>query len=154
MRLEHELRGVSDDLICELLIRSGRQHLLAKPKGVDSDLPAEFAEVKMIERRLKSHIADDIVDSAVSECRDQIFDECKTNKAEFRERSKMVTPKYALRPMNTSAGMAEEIAGEAAGGKALNMAGTAVGTVAVAESFDHIPDYLMGFPWEPGPYLK
>lgn len=101
-RLQHELRGVSDDLICKLLIRSGRQHLLAIPEDVDSDLPSEservsFAKVKMIERRLKryvdemierrleSHVVDKIVDSAMSECRDQIFDECKTNEAEFRE---------------------------------------------------------------------
>jgi t-SNARE complex subunit (syntaxin) len=33
----------------------------------------------------KSQVLDEIVDSAVSECRDQIYDECKTNKAEFRE---------------------------------------------------------------------
>jgi hypothetical protein len=89
-------------LICELLIRSGRQHLLAIPDDVDSDLPSEsekvsFAKVevierhlkryvdKMIERRLKSHVVDVIVDSAVSECRDQFFDECKTNEAEFHE---------------------------------------------------------------------
>ncbi|KAL2813995.1 hypothetical protein BJX63DRAFT_393282 [Aspergillus granulosus] len=100
MRLEHELRGVSDDLICKLLIRLGRQHLLAVPGDVDSDLPPEpekvsFAKViercfeqyvdVMIERRLKSHVVDEIVDSAVSECRDQIFDEYKTNEAEFRE---------------------------------------------------------------------
>jgi sugar-specific transcriptional regulator TrmB len=39
----------------------------------------------MIERRLKSHVLDEIVDSAVSECRDPIYDECKTNEAEFRE---------------------------------------------------------------------
>ncbi|GIK07285.1 hypothetical protein Aspvir_002943 [Aspergillus viridinutans] len=98
-RLENELRGVSDDLIRELLIRSGRQHLLAMPKDVDrEDLEkVSFAEVEMIERRLKhyvdemierrlkSHVLDEIVDSAVSECRDQIYDECKTNEAEFRE---------------------------------------------------------------------
>ncbi|GFF37805.1 hypothetical protein IFM51744_03581 [Aspergillus udagawae] len=100
--LEHELRGVSDDLICELLIRSGRKHLLAIPKDVDRDLPCEFEKVsfpeaemiehrlkryvdEMIERRLKSHVLDEIFDSAVSECRDQIYDECKTNEAEFRE---------------------------------------------------------------------
>lgn len=100
-RLEHELRGVSDDLICKVLIRSGRQHLLAIPEDVDSDLPSEsekvsFAKVEMIERRLKRYVdemierrlkshVDEIVDSAMSECRDQIFDECKTNEAEFRE---------------------------------------------------------------------
>ncbi|KAF7133799.1 hypothetical protein CNMCM5793_005211 [Aspergillus hiratsukae] len=97
-RLENELRGVSDDLIRQLLIRSGRQHLLAMPKDVDRDIEKiSFAEVEtierrlkryvdeIIERRLKSHVLDEIVDSAVSECRDQIYDECKTNEAEFRE---------------------------------------------------------------------
>ncbi|CAK44965.1 hypothetical protein An06g00500 [Aspergillus niger] len=101
-RLEHELRGISDDLICELLIRSGRGHLLAISKNVDRDLPCEVEKVnstevemieqrlkryvdEMIERRLKSGVLDEVVDSAVSECRDQIYDECKTNQAEFRE---------------------------------------------------------------------
>lgn len=101
-RLEHELRGVSDDLIRELLIRSGRGHLLAVPKNVDLDLPCEVQKVgsteiemveqrlkryvdEMIERRLKSGILDEVIDSAASECRDQIYDECKTNQAEFRE---------------------------------------------------------------------
>ncbi|RAK89640.1 hypothetical protein BO79DRAFT_145875 [Aspergillus costaricaensis CBS 115574] len=101
-RLEHELRGVSDDLIRELLIRSGRGHLLAIPKNVDRDLPCEVQEVgsseiemveqrlkryvdEMIERRLKSGILDEVIDGAASECRDQIYDECKTNQAEFRE---------------------------------------------------------------------
>lgn len=96
-RLEHELRGVSDDLIRKVLIRSGRQHLLAVPEDVDSDLPPSYAKAEpierrlkryvdeMIERRLKSHIVDEIVHSAVSECRDQIFDECKTHEIEFRE---------------------------------------------------------------------
>ncbi|GAA88068.1 similar to An06g00500 [Aspergillus luchuensis IFO 4308] len=40
---------------------------------------------EMIERRLKSGILDEVIDSAASECRDQIYDECKTNQAEFRE---------------------------------------------------------------------
>lgn len=100
-RLEHELRGVSDDQICELLIRSGRRHLLAIPEDVDSDVPSKcekvsFVEIdaiecrlqryvdEMIERRLKSHV-DAIVDNAASKCRDQFFDQCKTNEAEFRE---------------------------------------------------------------------
>ncbi|KAH3054723.1 hypothetical protein KXW16_008806, partial [Aspergillus fumigatus] len=96
--LEHELRGLSDDLIRELLIRSGRQHLLAMPKDVGRDIEKiNFAEIEtverrleryvdeMIERRLKSHVLEEIVDSAVSECRDQFYDECKTNEAEFRE---------------------------------------------------------------------
>ncbi|EAW13486.1 uncharacterized protein ACLA_055340 [Aspergillus clavatus NRRL 1] len=100
--LENELCGVSDDLIRELLIRSGRQHLLAIPKDVNCDLPCVFKKVtfaevemiehrlkcyvdEMIERRLESHILNEIVDSAVSECRDQIYDKCKTNEAEFHE---------------------------------------------------------------------
>ncbi|KAL2786826.1 hypothetical protein BJX66DRAFT_312143 [Aspergillus keveii] len=95
--LEHELRGVSDDMIRELLIRSGRQHLLAIPKDMDRDLPCEFEkvsfpEVEMIERRLKRYVDKVIerrleryVDSAVSECRDQIYDVYTTNEAEFRE---------------------------------------------------------------------
>jgi hypothetical protein len=68
------------------------------PKDVDCDIEnISFAEIEMIERRLKcyvdemiehhlkSHILDEIVDSAVSECCDQIYDECKTNEAEFCE---------------------------------------------------------------------
>ncbi|KAI9374442.1 hypothetical protein BJX61DRAFT_532375 [Aspergillus egyptiacus] len=105
--LEHELRGLSDDLICELLIRVGRQHLLATPNDVDRDLPSESEKVGLaeietmerrlqryvdetVERRLKSHV-DEIVESAVSECRDQFFDECKLNEAEFREQVDDVT---------------------------------------------------------------
>ncbi|KAL5337631.1 hypothetical protein BJX70DRAFT_368793 [Aspergillus crustosus] len=101
-RLEHELRGLSDDLICKLLIRIGRQHLLATPGDVDSDLPSESEKVTsgkvesierrleryvdvMIERRLESHFLDVFVDRAASECRDQIFDEYKTHEADFRE---------------------------------------------------------------------
>lgn len=99
--LEHELRGASDDVIRELLIRLGRKHLLALSENMHGDLPfaseeVSFAKVEMIEGRLrryideiiegrlKSHV-DKIVDSAVSECRDQIFDEFQTNKAEFCE---------------------------------------------------------------------
>lgn len=95
------MRGLSDDLICNLLIRSGHQHLLAPLADRDTDLPSgseniSFAEVdaverrlkqyidQTIERRLKSHVAE-IVDSAASECRDHILDEFKTNEAEFRE---------------------------------------------------------------------
>lgn len=112
-RLEHELRGVSDDLICKLLIRTGRRHLLARPEEVDSDLPSNskkvsFAKVERIERPLKQYIdemierrlphvvdkmiercltpvVNEIVDSAVSDGRDQISDGCKINEAEFRE---------------------------------------------------------------------
>ena len=100
-RLEKELRGVSDDLICKLLIRTGRRHLLARPEEVDSDLPSNskrvsFAKVERIEHPLKQYIdemierrltsvVNEIVDSAVSDGRDQISDECKINEAEFRE---------------------------------------------------------------------
>jgi hypothetical protein len=97
-RLEHELRGLSDDLIRELLIQSGCQHLLAMPKDIGRDIEKiSFAEIEtverrleryideMIERRLKSHVLDEIIDSAVSECRDQIYNKCKTNEAEFHE---------------------------------------------------------------------
>lgn len=100
-RLQEELLGVSDDLIRKLLIRSGRQHLLAIPPDADSDQPSEsekvsLAKVEMIERRLKLYVeetierrvkehVDTIIDSAMGECRDQMFDECKTNEAELRE---------------------------------------------------------------------
>ena len=112
-RLEHELRGVSDDLICKLLIRTGRRHLLARPEEVDSDLPSNskkvsFAKVERIERPLKQYIdemierrlphvvdemiecrltpvVNEIVDSAVSDGRDQISEGCKINEVEFHE---------------------------------------------------------------------
>ncbi|KAL3455221.1 hypothetical protein BJX64DRAFT_295260 [Aspergillus heterothallicus] len=94
---EHELRGFSDDQIRELLVRLGRQHLLATPKDVDRNLPRELekvssSEVEMIERRLERYVDRIIerrlgryVDRAVSECRDQIHDVYTTNEAEFRE---------------------------------------------------------------------
>ncbi|KAK9592226.1 hypothetical protein V6Z90_003371 [Aspergillus fumigatus] len=98
IRLANELCGLSDDLIRELLIQSGHQHLLATPPDVDRDIEKmRFAEIEtierrlkhyvdeMIERRLKPHVLNEIVDRAVSECRDQIYDEYKTNEAEFRE---------------------------------------------------------------------
>ncbi|KAJ5362406.1 hypothetical protein N7541_003250 [Penicillium brevicompactum] len=96
-RLLHELDGVPDDLIRELLIRSGRQHLLAKPEKTPSDLPCELenispTHVAMIEHRLTQYLDrkieqrfNNIVDGVVDECRDQVYDECKTNEAEFRE---------------------------------------------------------------------
>jgi RNase P subunit RPR2 len=107
--LEHELRGVSDNLIRELLIRSGRQHLLAIPKDAGCDLPCESEKVsspknemierrleryvdKIIERRLEQYVNKMIerrleqdVDRAMSECRDQIYDVYTMNEAEFRE---------------------------------------------------------------------
>ncbi|QQK46087.1 Intermediate filament protein [Penicillium digitatum] len=79
-RIAFELRGFSDDQIRELIIRSGRQHLLAMPEH--TDLPSEFEKVgfanveiikqhvdKMIERRLKLHVIDidKIVDRALSD---------------------------------------------------------------------------------------
>ncbi|KAL4734231.1 hypothetical protein BDV11DRAFT_59150 [Aspergillus similis] len=107
--LERELRGVSDDLIRELLIRLGRQHLLALPKVVDRDLPYEFEKPsflkdELIERRLEQYVDKTIerrleqyvdkmierrleqnVDRAMSECRDQIYGVYTMNEAEFRE---------------------------------------------------------------------
>lgn len=96
--LEHQLRGVSDHLICKLLIRTGRRHLLARPEEVDSDLPSNSEKVsfakaepplkqyidEMIERCL-TPVVNKIVDSAVSDGRDQITDGCKITEAEFRE---------------------------------------------------------------------
>lgn len=88
------------------MIRTGHQHLLAIPKPVDKDVDRDLAsepdkasstEVDIlerrlkryvdetIERRLKSHLVDGIVDSAVSDCRDHFFDECKAHEAEFRD---------------------------------------------------------------------
>ncbi|CAG8250309.1 unnamed protein product [Penicillium salamii] len=94
--LVHELQSVSDGLIRELLIQSGHGHLLAKSEDIDSDLPCEAerfgsSQVEMLERRLTQYVnqtieqrLDHIVNSAVGECRDQVYDECKTNEAEFR----------------------------------------------------------------------
>jgi hypothetical protein len=87
--LEHELRGFSDDQIRELLIRSGHQHLLAIPKDVDRDLSCGYEKVnspgvEKIERRLKRYV-EQYVDSAVSVCRDELYDLYTTNEAEFSE---------------------------------------------------------------------
>ncbi|KJK63406.1 Intermediate filament protein [Aspergillus parasiticus SU-1] len=101
-RLVRELNSLSDGQVRKVLIASRHDHLLAKPNDVDSDLPSEsekvgFAKDEPITRRrleqyiemiIKRHISpivDEIVDSAVSASRDQFFDECKTNEAEFRE---------------------------------------------------------------------
>ncbi|KAL4756054.1 uncharacterized protein BDW70DRAFT_145494 [Aspergillus foveolatus] len=107
--LEDELRGLSDGLIRELLIRSGHQHLLAIPEDVDHDLQCEFDKAsfpkdemierrlqryvdKMVERRLEQYVDKTIerrleqnVDRAMSECRDQIYSVYTMNEAEFRE---------------------------------------------------------------------
>ncbi|PIG83877.1 hypothetical protein AARAC_001851 [Aspergillus arachidicola] len=101
-RLVRELNSLSDGQVRKVLIASRHDHLLAKPNDVDSDLPSEsekvgFAKDEPITRRrleqyiemiIKRHISpivDEIVDSAVSASRDQFFDECRTNEAEFRE---------------------------------------------------------------------
>ncbi|KAL4982466.1 hypothetical protein BDW68DRAFT_57817 [Aspergillus falconensis] len=98
--LEHELRGVSDDLIRRLLIRSGREYLLAIPKDVDRRLARELepvgsspeADMMMIERRLERYVNETIerrlaqyIDRAVTECRDQVYDVFTQKEAEFHE---------------------------------------------------------------------
>ena len=103
-RLEEELRGVSDEEICQVLIRSGRRHLLALQKYV-SDLPSEsetvgIANVKMLERRLKhslkqyvdetieqlkSQVVGDIVESALNECDEAIEGRYRTHEADLEE---------------------------------------------------------------------
>ncbi|PYH86444.1 hypothetical protein BO82DRAFT_325536 [Aspergillus uvarum CBS 121591] len=98
--LEHELRGVSDDLIRRLLIRSGREHLLAIPEDVDRRLARELepvgssleADMVMIGRRLERYIDKTVerrlahyVDCAVAECRDQLYDVCTQKEAQFEE---------------------------------------------------------------------
>jgi hypothetical protein len=68
------------------------------PKDIDYDIEnISFAEIEMIKcclkcyvdeiikRRLKSHILNKIINSAVSEYCNQIYDECKINEAEFYE---------------------------------------------------------------------
>jgi hypothetical protein len=55
----------------------------AKIKTVEHHLECYVDE--MIEHRLKSHILNEIVNSAVSECCNQIYNKCKTNEAEFYE---------------------------------------------------------------------
>ncbi|KAL4789838.1 hypothetical protein BDV19DRAFT_14243 [Aspergillus venezuelensis] len=99
--LENGLRSVSDDLIRKLLIRIGREHLLA-PANVDQPLPSElnkigiFSDVHMmmmtLERRLERYVDKTIehqlaghVDRAVSECRDQAYDAYTLKEDEFHE---------------------------------------------------------------------
>ncbi|KAE8358070.1 hypothetical protein BDV27DRAFT_150768 [Aspergillus caelatus] len=101
-RLVHEFSSLSDDQVRKVLVGSRHAHLLAIPNDVDSDLPSESAKVsfakgelikhrhleRYIDQIIKRHISpivDEIVDSAVSKSRDQFFDECKMNEAEFRE---------------------------------------------------------------------
>ncbi|RAK75451.1 uncharacterized protein BO72DRAFT_171327 [Aspergillus fijiensis CBS 313.89] len=98
--LEHELRGVSDDLIRRLLIRSGREHLLAIPQDVDRRLARELepvgssleSDMVMLGRRLERYVDKTIerrlahyVDCAVAECRDQLYDVCTQKEAQFEE---------------------------------------------------------------------
>ncbi|KAE8130776.1 hypothetical protein BDV38DRAFT_43702 [Aspergillus pseudotamarii] len=100
--LVHEFSSLSDDQVRKVLIGSRHAHLLATPHDGDSDLPSEsakgsFARGEPIKRRrleryisqiIQRHISpivDEIVDSAVSKSRDQFFDACKMNEAEFRE---------------------------------------------------------------------
>ncbi|KAJ6003599.1 hypothetical protein N7522_006291 [Penicillium canescens] len=103
--LEEELRGVSDEEICQVLIRSGRRHLLAIRKDVVRDLPSEsgtigIANVKMLERRLKhslkqyvdetiehlkSQVVGDIVESALNECDEAIEERYRTHEADLEE---------------------------------------------------------------------
>lgn len=99
VHLEHELRGVSDDLIRRLLIRSGREHLLAIPKDVDRRLAREFEHITssleaetMIERRLERYVDETIerrlaqhVDRVVAECRDEVYDVYTQKETEFQE---------------------------------------------------------------------
>ncbi|KAJ6050432.1 uncharacterized protein N7446_010541 [Penicillium canescens] len=104
-RLEEELRGVSDEEICQVLIRSGRQYLLAIQKDVDRDLSSEsetvgIANVNMLERRLKhslkqyvdetiehlkSQVVGDIVESALNECDEAIEGRYRTHEADLEE---------------------------------------------------------------------
>ncbi|KAG2419135.1 hypothetical protein HFD88_002239 [Aspergillus terreus] len=96
-RLENELRGLSSDLVREILVRSGHQHLLATPDHVDCELPSEFEKTsfaekeiidrleryveEMMEHRIIPHV-DEVVSTAVS---DQIENEYKTKEAELDE---------------------------------------------------------------------
>ncbi|KAJ5751494.1 uncharacterized protein N7511_008459 [Penicillium nucicola] len=100
-----ELRGVSDEELCQVLIRSGRRHLLAKKNYEDNDLPSEsetveIANVEMLERRLKhslkqhvdetiehlkSQVVGDIVESALNECDEAIEGRYRTHEADLEE---------------------------------------------------------------------
>ncbi|RAH78811.1 hypothetical protein BO86DRAFT_320020 [Aspergillus japonicus CBS 114.51] len=98
--LEHELRGVSDDLIRRLLIRTGRAHLLAVPEDVDRRLGLELepvgsspeTDMVMLGRRLERYIDKTVerrlahyVDYTVAECRDQLHDVCNQKQAQCEE---------------------------------------------------------------------
>ncbi|KAE8151509.1 hypothetical protein BDV25DRAFT_91316 [Aspergillus avenaceus] len=95
------LSSFSDDQIRELLIQSGRRHLLALPEDVDSDRPSDCGKInsaadKMIEWRLQrclKQYIDEVIERRLKLGLDQIFDEyrdlfyneCKTNEVEFHE---------------------------------------------------------------------
>ncbi|KAL4966398.1 uncharacterized protein BDV14DRAFT_171065 [Aspergillus stella-maris] len=100
-RLENQLRSASDDLIRKLLIRTGREHLLA-PANVERPLSNELSKVDslkevemmmmLLERRLERYVDKSVehqlaghVDRAVSECRDQAYDAYTQKEAEFHE---------------------------------------------------------------------
>ncbi|PYH76456.1 hypothetical protein BO82DRAFT_204284 [Aspergillus uvarum CBS 121591] len=101
-RLEHMLRGASADLICKLLIRLASRCLHAIPGDPESHRVSDSekvmcAQVESMERRLERiveekikcfiepHILNAIIDSAVSECRDQFLDDCHLHETEFRD---------------------------------------------------------------------
>ncbi|OJK03021.1 hypothetical protein ASPACDRAFT_113624 [Aspergillus aculeatus ATCC 16872] len=101
-RLEHMLSGASADLIRKLLIRLAYRCLQAPPGDPEDHLLSDFekfpsARMESMERRLERiveekmkffiepHILDAIIDSAVSECRDQFLDECHLHETEFRD---------------------------------------------------------------------
>ncbi|KAJ5908740.1 hypothetical protein N7495_001422 [Penicillium taxi] len=103
MRLKRELHGVSDELVRKLLVESGRQHLLAIPEDINSDLPTKsekvsFAEVgEMIECRLNQFIEESLtccvnellnehLDGITDDYRDKLYADYKMHEDEFYER--------------------------------------------------------------------
>lgn len=96
------LSGASADLIRKLLVRLASRCLQATPGDPEDHLLSDSekfpsARVESMERRLERiveekikcfiepHILDAIIDSAVSECRDQFLDECHLHETEFRD---------------------------------------------------------------------
>ncbi|KAJ5901452.1 hypothetical protein N7495_001980 [Penicillium taxi] len=103
MRLKRELHGISDELVRKLLVESGRQHLLAIPEDINSDLPTKsekisVAEVdKMIECRLNQFIEERLtccvneflnehLDGIAEDYRDKLYADNKMHEDEFYER--------------------------------------------------------------------
>ncbi|PYI14144.1 hypothetical protein BO99DRAFT_345766 [Aspergillus violaceofuscus CBS 115571] len=101
-RLEHMLRGASADLIRKLLIRLASRCLQAVPEDPESHIlsdsekimPAQMVSMerrleRIVEEKIKCfiepHILNAIIDSAVSECRDQFLDDCHLHETEFRD---------------------------------------------------------------------